>query len=586
LAAFIVVVIPVYAAGFGIYRWTINRLQAEIALSQESQSQFYMDKLRSDISRIIKQQSVLLNDKDVMRLAVFPEYETDIDMVFAINRIKDRLASLLDISDIVQNASIHMPGINRSIQANGNVTGLTKEEYEKLVNQTTGSSRQLMHNDGILVTAVASVQIYKGEGIYPTCLSTVELSPGSIKAGLGQIKRASDGGMALLDQQSGQLIAGWGTPAGDPAAVLSLLPVGRSETLSAADSPSADMQTTTELKQWNDVMYLVTVYRDEYIGLTLINYTSAEEIYRPLQRYHPYFWIFTAYVAVVAFLFLYLLYRQVKQPLTQLVEAFQIVESGNLDIKVEYEKDNEFRYLFTAFHSMLGRIRNLIDQVYKQKILYQRSELKQLQSQINPHFLYNSYFVLNDMAVNEDYENLAEFSRQMGIYFQYITRNASSKALLEEEVQHARIYADFQAHRFRNRISMHFEELPEGLRGLTVPRMILQPVIENVFEHGLKNKVRDGLLKIYFQSGNGSLAIIVEDNGDDMSDEELNLLKEKLNSEDLDAESTGLVNIHRRLMLGHGPDSGVEVGRSELGGLKVALRMEKVYNESIDEISN
>ena len=88
----------------------------------------------------------------------------------------------------------------------------------------------------------------------------------------------------------------------------------------------------------------------------------------------------------------------------------------------------------------------------------------------------------------------------MGIYFQYITRNASSKALLEEEVQHARIYADFQAHRFRNRISMHFEELPEGLRGLTVPRMILQPVIENVFEHGLKNKVRDGLLKIYFQS--------------------------------------------------------------------------------------
>ena len=64
-----------------------------------------------------------------MRLAVFPEYETDIDG-FAINRIKDRLASLLDISDIVQNASIHMPGINRSIQANGNVTGLTKEEYE------------------------------------------------------------------------------------------------------------------------------------------------------------------------------------------------------------------------------------------------------------------------------------------------------------------------------------------------------------------------------------------------------------------------------------------------------------------------
>ena len=133
---------------------------------------------------------------------------------------------------------------------------------------------------------------------------------------------------------------------------------------------------------------------------------------------------------------------------------------------------------------MLDRISSLIDQVYRQKILYQESELKQLQSQINPHFLYNSYFVLYDMAINEDYENLAEFARHMGTYFQYITRSSSHVSRLYDEVEHARIYANFQAHRFRNRIAMEFDQLPEDLHDCLVPKVILQPVIENAFELG------------------------------------------------------------------------------------------------------
>src|SRR5690606_36681939 len=144
---------------------------------------------------------------------------------------------------------------------------------------------------------------------------------------------------------------------------------------------------------------LVTTYRDSFTGWTLMNYKPAEEIYRPIRKYQPYFWTFTLFAVLLAISFLYVITRRVKKPLDRLVLAFQTVEEGSFDVKLPQPSTNEFRYLYDAFHSMLDRINNLIEQVYKQKILQQKSELKQLQSQINPHFLYNSYFILYDMAV-------------------------------------------------------------------------------------------------------------------------------------------------------------------------------------------
>jgi len=224
---------------------------------------------------------------------------------------------------------------------------------------------------------------------------------------------------------------------------------------------------------------------------------------------------------------------------------------------------------------MIDRIKNLIEQVYKQKILYQKAELKQLQSQINPHFLYNSYFVLRDMAENQDCEGLAEYTKLMGTYFQYITRNSGQSATLSQEVEHARIYAMFQERRFRNRMKLIFGELPQSMCDQVVPKVVLQPLIENAFEHGLKNTVKDGILRVSFKEDTHYCRIFVEDNGKDLSDESLEELSNNLNNEDNDIEQTGLINIHRRIRLSFGLNSGIYVSRSELGGLCVEMRIEK-----------
>ena len=134
----------------------------------------------------------------------------------------------------------------------------------------------------------------------------------------------------------------------------------------------------------------------------------------------------------------------------KLVSAFKRVETGELKFSIQHNASDEFQYLYTRFNAMLEYINNLIDQVYTQKIMSQKAELKQLQSQINPHFLFNSFFILQRMIQSEDKENAINFCGFLGQYFQYVTRNSIDEMPFYKEVQHARNYLEIQAIRFSN----------------------------------------------------------------------------------------------------------------------------------------
>jgi two-component system sensor histidine kinase YesM len=583
LVAFMLVVMPVYAAGYLVYQWGITRLRNEMALSQSVQTRYYMEKFHSDIQRTIKQQSSMSNDRDVIMLSAFGEDFTgennpSVETVFAIKRIQARLTTIMDSNDIIENVTIHIPSINKSIHSIGSISDLTPEAYLKLKNISDRNEGQVLFKDNVPISMVASPVQYTSGGSLPAHIVEVKYSVPRILNTLKLMKGDIEGGIALIHEKLDLMITG----TGDEDLVWGLLkddkakPVGIGSD-SGSDSGSVDTRT------YNGVKYLVAMGRDAFTGLTLVSYTPVQEIYRPLQKYQPYFWTFTLLLAVLAIMFLYILYREIRKPLVKLIQAFKSVDDDNLDVHIEYRQQNEFKYLFDSFNSMIDRIKNLIEQVYKQKILYQKAELKQLQSQINPHFLYNSYFVLRDMAESQDCEGLAEYTKQMGTYFQYMTRNARQSVTLSQEVEHARIYAMFQARRFRNRMSLIFEELPAGMRDQVVPKVILQPLIENAFEHGLKNTVEGGILRVSFREDSHYCRIFAEDNGRDLSDESLDELRNKLNSEDNEIEHTGLINTHRRIRLSFGINSGIYVSRGELGGLCVEMRIEKRTEKRIED---
>jgi two-component system sensor histidine kinase YesM len=166
-----------------------------------------------------------------------------------------------------------------------------------------------------------------------------------------------------------------------------------------------------------------------------------------------------------------------------------------------------------------------------------------------------------------------QFIKYLGEYFQYITRDAVEEVPLSVEIKHAMNFVAIQSIRFKNRIQTSIEEAPAIAEQLTVPRLILQPIIENAYKHGLENRTDDGQLRIRYRQTDDFFEAVVEDNGNSLSDAAMASLEKKLHDAGPGEETTGIINVHRRLVIRYGEESGLFISRGELGGLKVAVRI-------------
>ncbi|HEY5587137.1 MAG TPA: histidine kinase [Ruminiclostridium sp.] len=222
---------------------------------------------------------------------------------------------------------------------------------------------------------------------------------------------------------------------------------------------------------------------------------------------------------------------------------------------------------------MCQKLSTLIQQVYEEKLNAKSAELKQLQYQINPHFLYNCFFLTYRMAMMHDEDGVIKLTKHLGNYYQFVTRSSSDDVPLIKELNHVKEYIEIQSVRFNNRIFVKIEELPKVFDNLLVPRLILQPVIENAYSHGLKNKVKNGIINISFSQKKNVFSISVEDNGNELTSEILMALEDKLLFIDNSDEITGLLNVQRRLKIKYGELGGISVSRGELGGLKITEKI-------------
>lgn len=263
----------------------------------------------------------------------------------------------------------------------------------------------------------------------------------------------------------------------------------------------------------------------------------------------------------------------VDRPVQALVGAYRQAGQGDFTVRVEPQKSREFTALATGFNQMTDKLEELIDTNYRQTITLQQAQLKTLQAQINPHFLYNSFFFLRSMLEDEETEVAAEFAGYLGKYFRYITKADSNLLTLENEYDHAITYLKIQLMRFGQTIRAEVPEIPEPLRRLAVPRLFLQPVLENCIEHGMAGSADPARIRICFLLDGNRAAVAVENSGDGISPEWLEELRQQLDSHSSDSQTTGLTNVHRRLKLYYGEYGGVELDASSLGGLKVVLKL-------------
>lgn len=315
--------------------------------------------------------------------------------------------------------------------------------------------------------------------------------------------------------------------------------------------------------------FMATIQRSETLGWYLIDYVPIDKILAPIKQTSMIFYCSILILIVIGTFLSYMIYKNVQLPILMLVSTVRALTRGDYSRRIKYKGHHEFKYLIDQFNLMAQQIQELIEKVFESKIRMQEATLKQLQSQIDPHFLYNCLNFIKNSARMKDEESVVQMSINLGEYYRYTTRLDSSINLLDQEIKLIINYLEI--HKLRLNELDYQIEMPEAMMHLAVPRLILQPIVENAIEHGIQSITEAGLIAIKGVYRDGFVHISVEDNGIGMSVKEMDLLRRQMTDSSNKEQLCGLWNVSQRLILQYGKYASVELSVSDAGGLKVTL---------------
>ncbi|MEX1028900.1 MAG: histidine kinase [Paenibacillaceae bacterium] len=333
----------------------------------------------------------------------------------------------------------------------------------------------------------------------------------------------------------------------------------------------------------NGVSYLLTYSYVWELDGYVVNIVPLSEILTPLRMTNRFSYLVLGLLLLVGIAVSWVLYRNVQVPLRALMKGVQKIKMGQYNSRIPLQVKNEFRVIISRFNEMADQIQQLIENVLEQQLHAREAELKQLQSQINPHFLYNSLSYLISMTKLNRKDAVLQMAYHLSDYYRYTTRVENQLVMLEKELKNAADYLSI--HRMRMNRIRYAIDVESDMMEIKVPRLILQPIVENALIHGVETLEGDGVIMITGIRTGTEYSLIVDDNGGFMTLERLHKLQKLLaNQLGERSQSCGLLNVHRRLQLRYGADSGLRLSINAASGLRVELqwREEAVDGEAVD----
>lgn len=331
-------------------------------------------------------------------------------------------------------------------------------------------------------------------------------------------------------------------------------------------------ELSTVVKQ-NDDSYLVSTVRSSTLGWYVVHYSPLKQILQPIQSNRYSFLIASAVLLALSLLFSLLLFRQVQRPISLLLRALKRMKEGQWSTRIHRKSNNEFSQLNEEFNEMAATIQSLIERVYMEQLSTKDAYLKQLQSQINPHFLYNCLFFIKSKASIGDTESVEAMALNLGEYYRYITRMDQSLTTIGEEMKLLANYLSIQ--NLRKQRIQYEVQMPAEILEERIPRLLIQPLVENSIIHGIEKKIGLGLIRIIGIRSETAIIISVEDNGAGMDEDRIAELYTQLNASNREENGCGLWNVQQRLRLQFGELSHIYLAASELGGLKISLHIQQ-----------
>ena len=273
--------------------------------------------------------------------------------------------------------------------------------------------------------------------------------------------------------------------------------------------------------------------------------------------------------------------RGLTRPLEELTGTIEKIRSGHTSQRVAYLKEDEIGQLGQEFNEMLDEIERLISHEYESKLLLNKAEYKALQAQINPHFLYNTLDTMSSIASIQNCQTVSNLCQSLSNIFRYSLDIKHPFSTVAKEIVHLKNYVFVMNVRMRDNVTYSFH-IDEAVLQDSIPRISIQPLVENAINHGLRNKKGEKTIAIQAVKEEGILKIAVKDNGVGMDADEMNQ-RLKQNSIDVveTGSSIGLFNINARMKMLYGEKFGLLIESSD-AGTNVILRIPSVKIEEVE----
>jgi two-component system sensor histidine kinase YesM len=265
------------------------------------------------------------------------------------------------------------------------------------------------------------------------------------------------------------------------------------------------------------------------------------------------------------------------RPIKKLHDVTTTIAKNDLQALVNSENVDEITELGNNFNIMIGKIRELLNAKVKEQENLKKAELKALQAQINPHFLYNTLDTIVWMAEAKNTDQVIEIVRSLSSFFRIALSKGKDWISIRQEIEHVRSYLAIQKMRYRDILDYKIE-VDEDLLNGTILKLTLQPLVENALYHGIKNKRNGGTIVVRAQRvGTDLVRLEVQDDGIGFTPYKLAQIRDMLNDDaseiSLKEGGFGLENVNKRIKLYYGKQYGLYVQSEYLGGTQVVARI-------------
>lgn len=271
----------------------------------------------------------------------------------------------------------------------------------------------------------------------------------------------------------------------------------------------------------------------------------------------------------------------ITRPVKKLAAVMMKVENGDFNVKAEVRTNDEFVKLAEGFNRMIKYIDELINREYKARINEKEAELMALQNQINPHFLYNTLESITMKAeINDDLE-VSDMVSALGKLFRLSISKGMEFVKLGQEIEHVKLYIKIQNIRYKNKFNVTYS-VDNELLDCIMPKLILQPIVENSINHGFENRKEMCNIKIFAVKQESNLIIKVIDDGNGIENNRLEEIRKQIEDEYAMGErvNIGLRNVNQRIKLSYGARYGLLIESEPGKGTSVEVRIP--YKASIE----